>query len=217
MIRLCGDFKVTINPELKVDQYPLFRIEDIFANLTAGEKFTKIDLCQAYLQLKMEEESNKYLTVNSHKGLYQYNRLLFGIASAPAIWQRTIAQILQNIPRRHVILDDIIITGKTDQEHLENLHQVLERLRDYNMRTEITKCEFFKESITYCGNRIDKQGLHKMSDKIDAVVNAPRPTNVTKLRVYLGLLNYYRFLPNLSSVVWSLNQMLESEKKVAVD
>ena len=81
--------------------------------------------------------------------------------------------------------------GKTNQEHLENLHQVLERLRDYNIRAEITKSEFFKESITYCGHRIDKQGLHQMPDKIDAVVNAPRATNVTQLRAYLGLLNYY--------------------------
>ena len=69
LIRLCGDFKVTINPELKVDQYPVLRIEDIFANLAACEKFTKIDMRQAYLQLETEEESKKYLTVNTHKGL----------------------------------------------------------------------------------------------------------------------------------------------------
>ena len=130
----------------------------------------------------MEEESKKYLTINTH------SRLLFGVASAPAIWQRMIDQILQNIPSAQLILDDIVITGKTYQEHLENLRQVLERLRDYNIRAEITKCEFFKESITYCGHRIDKHGLHKMADKINAVVNAPRSTNVTQLRACLGQL-----------------------------
>ena len=211
LIRLCGDFKVTINSELKVDQYSLPRIEYIFANLAAAEKFTKIDLRQAYLQLEMEEESKKYLTINTHKGLYQYNRLLFGVTSAPAIWQRTVDQILQNIPRTQVIMDDLIITGESDQEHLKNLHQVLERLHDYNVRAEITKCEFFKESITYSGHRIDKHGHHKMPDKIDAVVNAHRSTNVTLLRAYLGLLNL--FLPNLSSVMWPLNQMLEKGRK----
>ena len=81
LIRLCGDFKGTINPELKVDQYLLPRIEDIFANLAAGEKFTKIDLRQAYLQIEMEEESKKCLTINTYKGLYQYNILLLGVAS----------------------------------------------------------------------------------------------------------------------------------------
>ena len=162
----------------------------------------------------MEEESKKYLTINTHKGLYQYNILYFGIASAPAIWQITIEQILQNSPGTQVILEDIIITEKTDQEHLETWHQVLERLRDYNMRAEITNCEFFKESITHCEHRIDKQGLHKMPDKIDAVLHAPRPTNVTQLRAYLGLLNYYhRLLPNPSSVMWPLNHMLEKGRK----
>ena len=135
LIRLCGDyiFKFTINTKFKLDQYPLPRIEDIFA---------KIDLRQAYLQLETEEESKMYLTINTHTGLHQYNRLLFGVASAFAIWQRTIDQILQNIPGTQVILDDIIITGKTEQGHLENLHQVLKQMRHYNMRAEITKCEF---------------------------------------------------------------------------
>jgi hypothetical protein len=99
LVRLCGDF----NPELKVDQYPVLRIEDIFANLAACEKFTKIDMRQAYLQLETEEESKKYLTVNTHKGLYQYNRKLFGVASEP-VWQGTIDQIL-HILGTQVILD----------------------------------------------------------------------------------------------------------------
>jgi hypothetical protein len=82
------------------------------------------------------------------------------------------------------------------------------------MRAEITKCEFLLESVIYCGHRIDKEELHKMPDKIDAVVNAPRPMNVTQLRAYLGLLNYYhRFFLNLSSVVRPLNQMLEKGRK----
>ncbi|CAC5423249.1 Uncharacterized protein K02A2.6 [Mytilus coruscus] len=84
-VRICGDFKVTINQQLQVDQYPLPRIDDIFAPLSGGEKFSKIDLRQAYLQLEMNEESKKYLTLNTHRGLYQYNRMLFGVASAPAI------------------------------------------------------------------------------------------------------------------------------------
>ena len=158
-----------------VAQFPLPRSEHIFANVAAGEKFTKIDLRQAYLQLEMEDESRKYLTINTHKGLFEYNRLLFGVVSAPAIWQRTIDQILQGTPRTQVILDDIIITGKTNQEHLANVRRVLESLRDYNLRAEITKCEFFKDDITYCGHRIVKEGLHK---------NAPEDRNFTYLPNY---------------------------------
>ncbi|KAL9967300.1 hypothetical protein ACROYT_G025499 [Oculina patagonica] len=85
----------TVNPELQAEQYPLPRIEDIFAKLSGGQKFSKIDLRQAYHQLEMEEVSKKYLTINTHMGLFQYNRLVFGITSAPAIWQRTIDQVLE--------------------------------------------------------------------------------------------------------------------------
>ena len=92
-VRIWGDYKVTVNPELQAEQYPLPRIEDIFARLAGGQRFSKIDLHKAYHQLEMEEDCKKYLTINTHMGLFQYNRLVFGITSAPAIWQRTIDQI----------------------------------------------------------------------------------------------------------------------------
>jgi len=94
-VRICGDYKVTVNPELQAEQYPLPCIEDIFARLSGGQRFSKIDICQAYHQLEMEEDSKKYLTINTHMGLFQYNQLVFGITSAPAIWQHTIDQVLE--------------------------------------------------------------------------------------------------------------------------
>ncbi len=78
-MRICGDYKVTVNPELNVDQYPLPRPEDLFAVLAGGKHFTTLDLSQAYNQLKLEESSKPYLTINTHRGLYRYNRLPFGV------------------------------------------------------------------------------------------------------------------------------------------
>ena len=112
-VRLCGDYKITVNPELQAEQYPLPRI----------------NFRQAYHQIEMEEDSKKYLTINTHKGLFQYNRLAFGITSAPAIWQRTIDQVLEGTSGTNCILDDMIITGKNDDEHLANLEEVLRRLQ----------------------------------------------------------------------------------------
>ena len=88
-VRLYGDYKITVNIELQAEQYSLPRIEDIFANLAGGQKFSKIDLHQAYHQIEMAEDSKKYLTINTHMALFQYNRLVFGITSAPTIWQHT--------------------------------------------------------------------------------------------------------------------------------
>ncbi|XP_026065967.1 uncharacterized protein K02A2.6-like [Carassius auratus] len=211
-VRICGDFKVTINPALHAVQYPLPRIEDIFASLSGGEHFSKIDLAQAYLQMEMDEKSKKFLTINTHKGLYQYNRLVFGIASAPALWQRAMDQVLQGIPGTQCYLDDIIVTGKDDSDHLQNLQRVLMRLCEYGLRANKEKCEFFKSQISYCGHVIDKDGLHKSQDKIEAVLKAPHPQNVSQLRSYLGLVNYYhKFLPNLSTVLHPLNALLQTK------
>ena len=129
-VRICGDFKVTVNQVLQVDQYPLPRIDDIFVTLAGGQKFTKLDIKQAYLQMPLGDDSKKLQAINTHKGLYEYNRLTFGIASAPSIWQRAMDQILQGLSGVQCVLDDMIITGKSDDEHMQNLENVLQKLQD---------------------------------------------------------------------------------------
>jgi len=87
-IRICGDYKLTINKVAKPDVYALPRVEDLFANLTGGKAFTKLDLAYAYQQIPLDEVSKQYVTINTHRGLYRYNRLPFGVSAAPAIFQR---------------------------------------------------------------------------------------------------------------------------------
>ena len=123
------------------------KIDDIFANLAGGQKFSKVDLRQAYLHLPMDEESMKLPTINTHKGLHQFTCLPFGVASSPAIWQRTIDQILQGLEGVQCILDDMIVTGKTEQEHLKNLDNVLSRMQRFGLRANLNKCYFFKEKL----------------------------------------------------------------------
>ena len=213
-MRICGDYKVTVNQEIVVDQYPLPRIEDIFANLSGGKHFTKIDLRNAYLQLEVDDASKNLLTINTHKGLFRYNRMCFGVASAAAIWQRTIEQVLQGLPGVQCILDDMIVTGSTDAEHLQNLENVVKRLDENGLKANLEKCEFFKKRVEYCGHEITSDGLHRKHDKVEAIKNSPRPENVTQVRAYLGLLNYYhRFLPNIATVAKPLYELLEKDNK----
>ena len=103
------------------DIYPLPKIDDILPSLAGGKTFSKLDLAHAYQQIQMADDSKKYTTINTHivKGLYQYTRLPFGIASAPSIFQRTMETILQGIPNVSVYIDDILVTGKSDEEHIK--------------------------------------------------------------------------------------------------
>ena len=207
--RICGDFKVTLNPVLQVDQYPIPKPEDIFVSLAGGKLFTTLDLSQAYQQLMMDEESKELVTINTHLGLFRYNRLPFGVASAPAIFQRTMDQLLNGLSGVKCYLDDIIVTGSNHREHLANLDRVLERLRDKGLRLKKSKCHCMQTSVEYLGHVLDANGVHTTPSKQRAIAEARAPDNVTELRSFLGLVNYYgRFLPNVSTVLHPLNRLL---------
>ena len=108
-----------------------------------------------------------------------------------------------------VYLDDILITGSSEEQHLKNLSEVLKRLEQAGLRLKKEKCEFLATSVVYLGHRIDAKGLHPTNDKIDAISRAPMPKNCTELKAYLGLLNYYnKFMPNLATELAPLYQLL---------
>ena len=190
-VRICGDFKVTVNKYAKVEEYPLPLVDDLFASLTGGQVFTKLDLAHAYLQLMVEEKSKEYLTINTHKGLYRYNRLPFGVASAPAIFQRTMESLLQGLKHVAVYLDDILITGQSEANHLRTLEDVLGRLEAAGMRLKAAKCLFMQKEVEYLGHRITSEGIHPAAEKLRAIKDAPAPQNTQQLRSFLGLINYY--------------------------
>ena len=209
-IRVCGDYKVTVNANLEVDQHPLPKPEDLFTSLSGGQKFSKLDLKHAYQQIMLDQESRKYVTINTHKGLYCYSRLPFGIASAPAIFQRAMDSILQGIPQVLCYLDDILITGANREEHLRNLEKVLSRLQEYGVRVNANKCVFLQSSVEYLGHTIDAEGLHTSPKKVQAIQEAPTPHNQQELRSFLGLLHYYgKFIPNLATMLHPLNELLK--------
>lgn len=211
-VRICGDYKVTINPWLNVEQYPLPKTQDLFAKLAGGLQFTKLDLSQAYQQVQLEENSRRYLTINTQKGLYLYNRLPYGVASAPAIFQKIMDQVLQGMEGVICYLDDILITGRDTESHLANLEEVLKRLETYNLRLKREKCEFMQNSVSYLGHVIDAMGIHTMKEKTDAIQRAPVPKNVTELRSFLALLNYYgKFIPNLSTLIQPMTALLHKD------
>ena len=206
-IRICGDFKVSINRVLLDNPYPLPDTEDVFATLGGGTVFSKIDLSNAYQQMELTADSQHYLTVNTHKGLYAYQRLTYGIASAPAIFQSTIEQILQGMDKVRCRIDDILIRTEP-HEHLQVLDEVLTRLEKHGILAKRSKCEFMVPSVEFLGYRVDGEGRHPTDEKIAAIKGAPSPKNVAELPSYLGLLNYYgNFIPNLSTLLQPLHEL----------
>ena len=213
-IRVCGNYKPSVNPHLKPIPPPNINVEDILSSLAGGQKFTTLDLAQAYNQMELETESKKLLTIITEKGLFQPNRLTYGITSAPALWQNTMQKVLTGLEGVMVYLDDIIVTGKDNREHLTNLKKVLTRLEANGLKLRKEKCRFFQESVSYLGRVIDKDGVHKNPTKTDEILNIPLPEGVSELRSYLGMINYYQsFVPNLSSILRPLYAMLEKGKK----
>ena len=163
-IRLCGDYKLTVNQACKVDPYPLPRIEDIFAELRGGQLFTKIDLHQAYSQIPVDEEYQKYLTVNTHLGLFKVKRIPFEVNAAVGCFQRLISTVLKGLTSVCVYLDDILVTGRNNVEHLRNIELVFERLKQAGLQARKEKCAFMQSSVEYLGHRIDAAGLHPTSE-----------------------------------------------------
>jgi hypothetical protein len=209
-MHLCGDFKVTINCMIDVDQYPLLRPNDLFTALAGGQKFTKLDLSQAYQQLPLDEESQKLVTINTQRGLFQFTRLPFGVASTPALFQRMMDIILQGIPHTICYIDDIAITRSSDEEHFKNVEEVLRRLKFHGITVNKEKCKFLCDRIEYNqGHVITAEGVHTDREKVKAIVEAPNPKNLQELRSPLGLINYYgKFIHNLSTILHPLNHLL---------
>ena len=213
-VRVCGDYKVTLNPCLEVQQYPLPRVEECFQAMNGGNKFTKIDLAQAYNQIMLDDESKSLTTINTHKGLYQWTRLPYGVASSPAIFQGIMDKILQGLHQVVWYLDDILITGETEEQHLANVEEVLSRLEKYGLRARRSKCQFLQDSVQYLGHVIDKEGIHPVEKKVEAILAPKPPKNIEQLQSFMGMVNYYgKFIPNLSTIAAPLNELRKKEVK----
>ena len=211
-VRVCGNFKLTANRAVRVDKYPLPRIEDIFSSLAGGKVFTKLDLSQAYQQCVVDDDCRDVLTINTHLGPLRYRRLAFGVNSAVSLFQREMEKLLSGMAGVCVFLDDILITGKSREDCLRRTSEVLKKLQDAGLRVSEKKCKFGVDSVEYLGHRIDAEGCHPTEAKVRAIHSAPSPKSVSELKSFLGILNYYaRFIEKRSDVLSPLHELLRKD------
>lgn len=198
-IRICIDCRRTVNRFIEQEHYPLPIIDDILANLTGCNVFCVLDLTGAYQQLGLSERSQEFLTVNTHKGLFKFTRLVFGVASAPAIFQSYMDETLKGLDKIKCYFDDVCIGGEDLEECRKNSEAVLERFEENNIRVNLNKCKFFETKIEYLGHIVSEGSVRPNERKLEAVLNAATPRNFAQLQSFLGMINYYaKFIPNLA-------------------
>ncbi|UYV62505.1 hypothetical protein LAZ67_2000885 [Cordylochernes scorpioides] len=179
-LRICGDFRCTANKAIELDKYPLPSIDEIFSKLSGNTVFSSLDLSRAYLQVRLSEEAKRVVNINTTKGLFAFKRLPYGVAVAPNKFQREMDNLFADMSGVACYIDDILVAGKDHRDHEQKLELVFKRLQEKGLRLNKDKCKFAVNAVEYLGFKIDKKGLHPISSKIEAVVEAPEPTNIYK-------------------------------------
>ena len=199
--RMCVDFR-TLNKIVKPVSFPLPLIDDILCLLGKAKYFTALDLKSGYWQVQLDEKSKEKTAFACHKGLFQFNRMPFGLSNAPAVFQELMNIVLQGQEDFSIAyLDDILIFSETAEEHLEHIQQVFDRLRKHGLKLKLKKCSFFQEQTEYLGFIINEQGVKPDPKKVDAIRQLPAPTSVREVRGFIGMCSYYRrFIPNFSQI-----------------
>ncbi|XP_017881808.1 uncharacterized protein K02A2.6-like, partial [Ceratina calcarata] len=211
-VRLAGNFKLTVNPYIVMNKYPLPLFDEIFAVLQGGEEFSEIDLAHAYMQLAVERQSRDCLTIITHRGLLRYTRLAEGVCVGPGEFQKLMEGVLAGISNTVAYLDNIYCTGKNRVEHLRVLNEVFDKLQASGLRVNKRKCKLFQAELDVLGFVISKNGVKKSPEKIRAMLESPRPTNTKQLQAFIGLITYYaRFLPYRAEKMKPLYALLEKK------
>ena len=164
--RICGSYNLTINQAIAPKQYPLPTIEECFNKISGGIKFSKLDIKQAYNNIMIRPEDRVKTTINTHIGPLQWNRLPYGIAPAGAIFQETIEDTLFGIEMCCVRVDDVLVSGRTEEEHIAVLNEVVSRFEKQGYKCKPEKAEFLKDEIVYLGHLITKDGIKPVKSKV---------------------------------------------------
>ncbi|XP_026562019.1 uncharacterized protein K02A2.6-like, partial [Pseudonaja textilis] len=199
-LRICSDYKTTINKYLQVSAYPVPVIQHLLHTFEPGSIFAKLDMSQAYQQFPVDNQTAELQTIVTHRGAFRCKRLQFGVSVAPGIFQSLMERILQGLPGVVPYFDDILVSARDRPQLFQRVRAVLERFRQHGLRLKKEKCAIATRQVDFLGYKIDASGIHPLESKVRAIHEAPTPTSKTELQAFLGLLNFYAsFLPLLTS------------------
>lgn len=187
--RACIDFR-RINSVLVSDAEPIPRTDLMFAEVGNKIYFSKLDLTKGYWQVPLEEKSRAKTAFSTQSGHYQFLFMPFGIKTASAIFTRLMRTLLAGLNNVVHYIDDVLVATVTWEEHVYTLRQLFERIRSAGLTVKPQKCEIGTTSIIFLGHRLG-------GNKIEKILNAPKPETKKQVRSFLGLTGYYRdFIPH---------------------
>ncbi|KAL0540359.1 hypothetical protein IC582_024596 [Cucumis melo] len=212
-MRLCIDYR-ELNKVTVKNRYPLPRIDDLFDQLQGATIFSKIDLRARHHQLTIRDSDIPKTAFRSRYGHYEFIVMSFCLTNAPAVFMDLMNKVFKDFLDTFVIvfIDDILIYSKTEAEHEEHLHQVLETLRANKLYAKFSKCDFWLKKVSFLGHVVSSEGVSVDPANIEAITSWPRPSTVSEIRSFLGLAGYYRrFVENFSRIASPLSQLTRKE------
>ena len=211
--RVCGDYR-RLNAVTKDDKYPVRTLSDFTAELHGKKVFSKIDLFKGYHQIPVADQDIGKTGVITPFGLFVFPRTPFGLKNAGQDFQRLMDEILGDIPRVFVYIDDILIASDSYDQHYDDLKRVCEILERHGMVVNRAKCILAQPSVEFLGYLVDKDGIMPLPDRVEDIRKTPPPTTVKELQSFLGMINYYRrFLPNAAHHLTPLFDLLKGKPK----
>ncbi|KAI3370531.1 hypothetical protein L3Q82_025288 [Scortum barcoo] len=208
-VRMCIDYRL-LNSRTIPDQYTTPCIDDVLDSMTGSKWFSVLDLRSGYYQIAMAEEDKEKTAFICPLGFFQFERMPQGITGAPATFQRLMEKAVgdMNLLEVLVYLDDLIVFGRTLEEHEERLLKVLDRLAEVGLKISVDKCQFCLPKVKYLGHIVSADGVSPDLAKIEAVTRWPQPTHLKALQSFLGFCGYYRrFIANYAAIVRPLSEL----------
>lgn len=213
--RIVVDFRA-LNTITKRVIFPIPLINEILDNIGEAQYFSTIDLKSGFYQIPINPKDAAKTAFSTPTGHYEFERMPMGLSNSPATFQKFTFSLIYSIQpvNAFVYLDDIIVFGKTIEEHNESLYKVFKALYDNNLKVEPAKCKILHKEVKYLGHIISKDGIRPTSENIEAIKNMKRPQTIRNVRSFLGTVNFYgKFIPNIADKRKPLNELLKKNVK----
>lgn len=210
-LRLCVDMR-RANMAILRENHPLPTMEHLLPKIRKAEYFSKLDIKNAFHQVELHPDSRHITTFISSKGLYRFKRLMFGITSAPELFQKILEKMLLKCDGAINFIDDILIYGRTEQEHDLRLQKVLQVLKENNVLLNDDKCLYKVQKVNFLGHELTPDGVRPLNKYIESVAKFRVPNTIEELQSFLGLVNYInKWIPNLATMTEPLKQLLRQK------